>query len=104
MVGVNCFTDENEIEVSVNRVVEETYDEDLMSSAEDRQKANLAQLKRERNGGAVAKALSTLEKHAADEAVNLMPDILECVKAEATLQEICDVLRGVFGEAQPVRI
>ncbi len=104
VVGVNCFTDENEIEVSVNRVVDEPYDEERMGSAEDRQKADLARLKRERNNRSVAKALSTLEKHAADEAVALMPDILECVKAEATLQEICDVLRGVFGEAQPVRI
>ena len=60
--------------------------------------------KKERDGGAVGKTLSTLEKHAGDETVNLMPDILECVKVEATLQEICDVLRGVFGEAQPVRI
>jgi methylmalonyl-CoA mutase N-terminal domain/subunit len=33
---------------------------------------------------------------------NLMPLILEAVKAYATLGEICDVLREVFGEYQPV--
>jgi methylmalonyl-CoA mutase N-terminal domain/subunit len=33
-----------------------------------------------------------------------MPDLIECVKSEATLQEICDVLRGVFGEAEPVKL
>jgi methylmalonyl-CoA mutase N-terminal domain/subunit len=104
VVGVNCFNDENEIEVSVNRVVEDIYDERLVSTAEERQKAELARLKRERDGGSVRKALATLKVHAGDASVNLMPDILECVKAEATLQEICDVLREVFGEAQPVRI
>jgi methylmalonyl-CoA mutase N-terminal domain/subunit len=104
VVGVNCFNDENEIEVHVNRVVDETYDEGLMSSAEERQKAALAKLKGEREDRAVKATLSTLKEHAGDESVNLMPDILACVKAEATLQEICDVLRDVFGEAQPVRI
>ena len=29
-----------------------------------------------------------------------MPDLIECVKSEATLQEICDVLREVFGQHQ----
>ncbi len=104
VVGVNCFTDENEVEVTVNRAVEDTYDEALLASAEERQRANLARLKMERDGSAVGKTLSSLEEHAGDESVNLMPHILECVKAEATLQEICDVLRGVFGEAQPVKI
>jgi len=31
---------------------------------------------------------------------NLMPYILECVRAYATLGEMCDVLRGVFGTYQ----
>ncbi len=104
VVGVNCFNDENEIEVKVTRAVEDTYDQELMSTAEERQKENLARLKKERDGGAVGRALSALKTHAEDETVNLMPDILDCVKAEATLQEICDVLREVFGEAQPVKI
>jgi methylmalonyl-CoA mutase, N-terminal domain len=33
-----------------------------------------------------------------------MPALLACVKNDCTLQEICDVLREVFGEAEPVRI
>jgi methylmalonyl-CoA mutase N-terminal domain/subunit len=33
-----------------------------------------------------------------------MPDLIECVKNEATVQEVCDVLRGVFGEAEPVKL
>jgi methylmalonyl-CoA mutase N-terminal domain/subunit len=104
MVGVNCFTGDNELEVSVQRVVGELYDAGHMATAEERQLAKLAQLRRERNGKAVADALAVLEMHAKDETVNLMPDFVECVKSEATLQEICDVLRGVFGEAEPVKV
>jgi methylmalonyl-CoA mutase N-terminal domain/subunit len=33
-----------------------------------------------------------------------MPAICECVKAEATVQEMCDTLRGVFGEAEPLKL
>ncbi len=104
IVGVNCFTSENEIEVSVNRIVEATYDPELMKTAEDRQKKSLARLKRERDGKAVSTALNTLGEHARDDSYNLMPDIIECVEKEATLQEISDVLREVFGEAQPIKI
>ncbi|MEW6439322.1 MAG: methylmalonyl-CoA mutase family protein [bacterium] len=104
LVGVNCFSGENEIEVGVNRLVEDPYDPELMRTAEERQKANLARLKRERDGKAVSCALAGLKQHAKDESANLMPDIFECVKREATLQEVCDVLRDVFGEAQAVTI
>ena len=104
VVGVNCFTGENEITVNVNREVEATYDPELMKTAEERQKKALAQLKQERNAAAVSAALAALKAHAADPAVNLMPDICDCVEQEATLQEICDVLREVFGEAEPVKL
>ena len=104
VVGVNVFTGEDEIEVNVNRVVEATYDPALMKTAEERQKAKLDRMKRERDSRAVSAALAALGEHARDESVNLMPDICECVKAEATLQEMCDVLRDVFGEAEPAII
>jgi methylmalonyl-CoA mutase N-terminal domain/subunit len=35
---------------------------------------------------------------AAEKGENLMPSIIEAVKVYATLQEVCDTLRGVFGE------
>ena len=35
---------------------------------------------------------------------NLMPVILQCVEAYATLGEICDALRDVFGEHRPIAI
>jgi methylmalonyl-CoA mutase N-terminal domain/subunit len=104
MVGVNCFTGESELDVSVQRVVDELYDPAHMATAEERQLAKLAQLRRERDGKPVTSALAALELHAKDETANLMPDLIDCVKSQATLQEICDVLRGVFGEAEPVKI
>jgi methylmalonyl-CoA mutase N-terminal domain/subunit len=38
---------------------------------------------------------------AAQTDANQMPHILECVQAYATLDEICDVMRDVFGEYRP---
>jgi methylmalonyl-CoA mutase N-terminal domain/subunit len=104
MVGVNCFTGETELEVSVNRAVEKLYDPEQMATAEERQCAKLAQLRRERDDSAVSRALGALEGSARDEAANLMPDLIDCVKSEATIQEICDVMRAVFGEAEPVKL
>jgi len=104
MVGVNCFTGENEIEVSLQQSVKELYDPEHMATAETRQRAKLAQLRRERDGRAVASALRALELRAKDDQANVMPELIECVKSEATVQEICDVLRGVFGEAEPVKL
>ncbi len=101
IVGVNCFTGENELDVGLGRRTTEMYDSEHLRSAEERQLAKLALLKRERSGGGVARSLAALDTDARDEQSNLMPAIIECVRAEATVQEICDVLRGVFGEAEP---
>jgi methylmalonyl-CoA mutase N-terminal domain/subunit len=101
VVGVNCCTAENEIEVMINRTLEDPYDPELKRTAEERQKQNLAGVKRERDNNAVARELHSLKQNARDEKANLMPNIIQCVKSYATLQEICDVLRDVFGEAQP---
>ena len=57
-------------------------------------------LRSERDNEMVRKTLGTLKKGAED-SENLIPFILEAVKAYATLGEICDVLRAVFGEYQP---
>jgi len=61
----------------------------------------LQRLRSERDPQRVDTCLADL-KDAAESDQNLMPLILEAVKAYATLGEICDVLRGVFGEYQPV--
>jgi methylmalonyl-CoA mutase N-terminal domain/subunit len=84
--------------------VEEVYSADLLASAEGRKIEGLKRLKRERNNVAVKESLNVLKQNARDESKNLMPDIMACVKSYATLQEMCDVLRDVFGTAQPTRI
>lgn len=104
IVGVNCFTGQHEIDVKINRSVEEVYSADLKASAEQRQKENLKRLRIDRDNRQVEENLTILKQNAADETLNLMPDILACVKSYATLQEICDVLRSVFGEAKPALI
>jgi methylmalonyl-CoA mutase N-terminal domain/subunit len=62
-----------------------------------KQVARLQELKGSRDNAAVQQTLAEL-KAAAQGADNLMPPILKAVKALATLGEICDTLRGVFGE------
>ena len=101
IVGVNCFTGENELEVSVRRVVEHPYDPDKREEAEQKQIARLAEVKRTREDKDVARSLSKLETEARKSEVNLMPYIIECVKCYATVQEICDTLKSVFGEYEP---
>ena len=61
------------------------------------QTEKLAELRKTRKDDDVRKTLKDL-KEAAEGKENLMPYILDCVKAYATLGEICDVLRDVFGE------
>ncbi len=61
----------------------------------------LKKLKSERDEEAVKKSLAQL-KQAAEGNVNLMPPIFDAVKAYATLGEICDVMREIFGEYQQV--
>jgi methylmalonyl-CoA mutase N-terminal domain/subunit len=86
IVGVNKFQ-EKPGPIEVFRVDPET---------ESRQKERLARVKRERDGQAVSRALTGLAS-AARGTDNLMPHILGAVRAEATVGEISDALRDVFG-------
>jgi methylmalonyl-CoA mutase N-terminal domain/subunit len=65
------------------------------------QRARLERVRRERDPECVKAALARLREACRDENVNLMPPILEAVKAYATLGEICDEMRAVFGEYTP---
>jgi methylmalonyl-CoA mutase N-terminal domain/subunit len=87
IVGVNAFVDPG-----VTAIETLYIDEDVAR----RQCDKLGKLRRERDNHAVEKALEGLRDAAAGTA-NLMPPILEAVRAYATLGEMCDVLRGVFG-------
>jgi methylmalonyl-CoA mutase N-terminal domain/subunit len=98
VVGVNAFIDENELEVLPNRVVPYPYDSVKRAKAEGRQLRKLTRIKKQRNNAQVKKLLSQLHKAACDDKVNLMPYIIDAVKAYSTIGEICGVLREVFGE------
>jgi methylmalonyl-CoA mutase, N-terminal domain len=104
IVGVNCFTGEHELEVQTTRLVPHPYDPDRRSRAEERQIANLKEVKKNRKNKEVKKLLSELKKQAAREDVNLVRPLITCAKAYVSLQEVCDVLRDVFGEYDPPSI
>ncbi|MBU2547559.1 MAG: methylmalonyl-CoA mutase [Proteobacteria bacterium] len=104
IVGVNCFLGENELEVETTRLVPHPYDPERRNRAEERQIVNLKEVKRTRNGAEVKRLLTELEHKAALEEENLTPHLIECAKAYATMQEVCDVLRNVFGEYEPPSI
>ena len=91
------------IVVGVNKFkIEETEKRELLRVdpvVEKAQKERLAIVKSERYNEEVEKALKILEEKAATDE-NLMPYIVEAVKTYATLGEICNVLRDVFGEYQ----
>ena len=63
------------------------------------QSAQLAALRQRRDNGRVSRSLDALRR-SAEGRENTMPSILDAVRAYATLGEICDALRGVFGVYQ----
>jgi len=70
---------------------------------EEVQLRGLRRLKQSRNQDLVSKRLEKL-RQAAEEDQNLMPSILDCVKAYCSLGEICGVLRGVYGQYQELTV
>jgi methylmalonyl-CoA mutase N-terminal domain/subunit len=64
----------------------------------ERQKAQLTEMKSKRNHVNVQEKLLALQNACQNEAVNLMPLIMDAVREYATLGEICGVMRNVFGE------
>lgn len=70
---------------------------------EKNQRQKLIEIKSKRDNYLVAEKLNTLEK-LAQSSENLMPIIIEAVKSYATLGEICNTLRKVFGEYKSVTI
>ncbi len=85
--------------VGANRFQSEDQPVELLQidqTAQDRQKEKLEKLRARRSNHTVQKSLATLTQMAKD-SVNTMPYILDAVRAYATLGEICDALRDVFG-------
>jgi methylmalonyl-CoA mutase N-terminal domain/subunit len=64
----------------------------------ERQKAQLTEMKSNRNQVNVQEKLLALQNACQNEAANLMPFIMDAVREYATLGEICGVMRNVFGE------
>jgi methylmalonyl-CoA mutase N-terminal domain/subunit len=88
IVGVNAFADPDEaLRIPILKMDPQGY---------DRQIARLDSLRRERDNERVTSALEALRNAAAGTA-NTMPFILDAVRAYATLGEITDVFREVFG-------
>jgi methylmalonyl-CoA mutase N-terminal domain/subunit len=104
IVGVNCFTGEHELEVQTTRLVPHPYDPDRRARAEERQIANLKEVKKNRDNKEVEKLLTELKQQTLQEKVNLVRHLIACAKAYVSLQEVCDVFREVFGEYDPPSI
>ncbi len=90
MVGVNKYDSDDEGAIPLLRI-----DEVVQST----QLANLKRVKASRDAARVSSTLAAVRAAARSKPgeVNLMPPIIEAAKAYATQQEICDVLRDVFG-------
>jgi methylmalonyl-CoA mutase N-terminal domain/subunit len=88
--------------VGVNRFQSDDHPIELLQideTAAKHQEQKLAALRKRRDNGKVQKALDSL-KRAAEGPENTMPYLLDAVKSYATLGEICDALRSVFGTYQ----
>jgi len=88
IVGVNDFVAADEEPIEILYIDE---------SAGEKQLAKLAELKRTRDNAAVRRALDALKAGAAGSA-NTMPLLVDAVRAYATVGEMCDALRDVWGE------
>jgi methylmalonyl-CoA mutase N-terminal domain/subunit len=93
VVGVNLFQDPEERPVEIQRIGEEEV---------ARQIERVATLRESRDRPAVQRALAAVEASARGTG-NLLPPMKEALRARATLGEVSDVLRGVFGEYRPRR-
>jgi methylmalonyl-CoA mutase, N-terminal domain len=96
------------IVAGVNEFIQEEKDEDFEllrvdPGIEKEQRENLINIKKQRNDKAVQRCLQEIEKAARDN-TNLMDPIIEAVREYATLGEITDVLRNVFGEYRATMI
>jgi len=88
MVGVNKYLSSNEYPIPLLEIEERVSEEQIK---------RLQSVRRKRDNNAVKKSLDNI-KNACKKGENVMPHCIEAVKALATLQEICDIYREVYGE------
>jgi methylmalonyl-CoA mutase N-terminal domain/subunit len=94
IVGVNDYVQDDDPPIEILYIDE---------SAAERQMAQFEQVKKSRDGERVLRSLDAL-RAAATEGANVMPPILDAVRAYATLGEMCDALREVWGEYEEVPV
>jgi methylmalonyl-CoA mutase N-terminal domain/subunit len=90
IVGVNAYAGEEPLEIPLLKMDPQGY---------KRQADRLSKIRRKRDNGAVGQALDKL-RIACQGTENTMPYILDAVRGYATLGEIIDVMREVFGTYQ----
>lgn len=90
IVGVNRYTTDEPIPIEIHR---------MDPVVVERVKEKLTKLKKDRDPNSVKRVLWRLREAASGDE-NLMPIMIEAVSNFATVGEICDTLRGVFGEYQ----
>jgi methylmalonyl-CoA mutase, N-terminal domain len=90
-VGVNRYRTEE-------KASREVLLHELDPSVRDEQIARLGEVKRGRDGAAVEASLAKLRAKAAGTGENLMPHLMDCVRAYCTVGEMSGVFREVFGE------
>lgn len=88
MIGVNKYQTEEDVEIPFV---------DIDDRVEREQIARLSDVKRRRDNKKVAECLKDI-KSACQKGDNVMPFCIEAVKSLASVQEICDVYREVYGE------
>ncbi len=89
MVGVNKYVAEENPAIDILKIDEKV-------SADQIERLN--EVKRRRDSRALLTALSNLRNTCKKNEANVMPVVIEAVRAYATEQEICDIFREVFGE------
>jgi methylmalonyl-CoA mutase, N-terminal domain len=95
------LNDGRRVLVGVNRFVEPEEEEPVIlyigPEAEEQQRKRLGEVKRRRQQREVESSLSRVRAEAARSEVNLMPALLDAVRAHATIGEIVGALASVFG-------
>ncbi|HEX5504867.1 MAG TPA: methylmalonyl-CoA mutase family protein [Thermomicrobiales bacterium] len=94
IVGVNAYQSDAPVQIPILRMDPE---------GEERQVARLQRVRAERDQAAYQRTLAALRR-AAEGSDNLMPYLIDAVKAYATLGEIVGVLKEVFGEHQELMV
>jgi len=109
----NAYREQKKIEAGINQVIgvniycteEECKIKTFKHDIDEEQKIilSLGELKKSRDDTLVETKLAEL-KEVAKSAKNIMPIMIEVVKTYATIEEICSVLREVFGEYKSPQI